>query len=358
MLSISHCLISRDGFYYSHLHSRFPSWIYKTNYKGFKEHVRTQFLTPSIRYTVNLILHKGDYDREKQKYVGLRYKLVGETETSIVHLANETKDNRSFIAELYQFTSNGSIFDLEVVILDHDIDLAVEGILFLPLEKVEHEQVYEELSKDSLQWAMKEEDLGTKLLKWFHVDNGQEVYAVDNNGKKSLMFSARGAIRSEKLSFMSSPESRFLEVAVITASNFKIVKIFESDLLSPETTYAIYLVYKSTEDQAVLKNLRSTSYIYLVSPPETPIIGQKLDQNTHSPLNRPKLDAVPRQRSDSWMEVKLQQFQTRRTTGTIDMDICLGAPDYKNICGLIIESIELRPVSLGQGSLDSEYQEF
>ncbi|GJV12796.1 hypothetical protein Tco_1354337 [Tanacetum coccineum] len=33
-------------------------------------------------------------------------------------------------------------------------------------------------------------------------------YAVDNNGKKSLMFSARRAIRSDKLSFKSSPESR------------------------------------------------------------------------------------------------------------------------------------------------------
>ena len=69
-------------------------------------------------------------------YVTLRYKLDGETETSIVYLATETKDNRSFIAELYQFTSNGRTFDLEIVFEDHKDNLKVEGILFQPLDKV------------------------------------------------------------------------------------------------------------------------------------------------------------------------------------------------------------------------------
>ena len=84
---------------------------------------------------MNLVFCKGEYS-EKQKYVALRYKLEGETETSIVYFANETKDNRSFIAELYQFTSNGRTFDLEIVFEDHKDDLEVEGILFQPLEKV------------------------------------------------------------------------------------------------------------------------------------------------------------------------------------------------------------------------------
>ncbi|GKE05921.1 hypothetical protein Tco_1397939, partial [Tanacetum coccineum] len=138
-----------------------------------------------------------------------RYKLEGEIETSIVYLAIETKEYRTFIAELYQFTSNGRTFDLDIVFEDHKVDLKVEGILFQPLEKVEHDQVLqdEELSNDSLQCTMKK-DLGTKLLKWFHVDKGQEGSAVDNNGRKSLMFSARGLIRSH-MSFQSSSESRF-----------------------------------------------------------------------------------------------------------------------------------------------------
>ncbi|GKF39892.1 hypothetical protein Tco_0119953, partial [Tanacetum coccineum] len=62
--------------------SRFPRF-YRTNKKGFKVHMRTQFLTPSIRYTVSLVLRKDDSSK-KQMYVALKYKLEGETETSIV----------------------------------------------------------------------------------------------------------------------------------------------------------------------------------------------------------------------------------------------------------------------------------
>ncbi|GKD79208.1 kinase-like domain, phloem protein 2-like protein, partial [Tanacetum coccineum] len=215
MLSISHCLISREGGYsiYYKYHSRFPSYV-NTNKKGFKVHVRTQFLTPLIDYTVNLVFCKHG-SCNKQKYVGLRYKLEGDTETSIVYLANETKDNCSFIAELYQFTSNGRIFDLQIVFEDHKNSLEVEGILFQPLEKVEHEQVLddENLSYNNLQWTiMKEEKKRTNLLKWFKKEhkllaNGQEAYAVDKDGMKSVMFSARGVIHNWDLSFQSSTES-------------------------------------------------------------------------------------------------------------------------------------------------------
>ncbi|GKC84511.1 kinase-like domain, phloem protein 2-like protein, partial [Tanacetum coccineum] len=206
MLSIAHCLISREGVYnFSHtqLYSRFPH-SYHTRKNRFKVHVRTQFLTPSIRYTVNLVFCKDD-SSQKQKYVALKYKLERETEASIVYLATETKDTRSFIAELYQFTSDGSIFDLKVVILDHDNNLAVEGILFQPLEKVQHEQVLEDekLSNDSLQWTMKG-GVFSYLLKRF---NGQKGYSVAQNGKKCLTLSARGVITSSKLVFKPSPES-------------------------------------------------------------------------------------------------------------------------------------------------------
>ncbi|GKE14864.1 hypothetical protein Tco_1422441 [Tanacetum coccineum] len=117
---------------------RFPCSYLETNKKGFKVDIRTQFLTPSIRYTVNLVVRKGN-PFGKQMYVGLRYKLEGDTETSIVYLAIETKNYRTFIAELYQFTSNGRTFDLDIVFEDHKVDLKVEGILFQPLEKVELE---------------------------------------------------------------------------------------------------------------------------------------------------------------------------------------------------------------------------
>nr|GEU99499.1 hypothetical protein [Tanacetum cinerariifolium] len=127
-------------------------------------------------------------------YVSLRYKLEGETETSVVYLANKTKDKRPFTAKLYQFTSNGRTFDLDIVFKDHKDDL--------------------------------------------------EAYAVDKDGKKSLMLLARGVLKCyEGLSFQSSSESRFGEVAV-TSYIIEIEKKIKSDILSAETTYAIYLICK------------------------------------------------------------------------------------------------------------------
>nr|GEW63247.1 protein kinase-like domain, phloem protein 2-like protein [Tanacetum cinerariifolium] len=276
MLSIANCLISRErgySFCCTDLYSRFPRY-YRTNQEGFKVHIRTQFLTPSIRYTVNLVIRK-DNSSKKKKYVALRYKLKGETETSIVYLATTTKDNHSFIAELYQFTSTGRVFDLEIVFLDQLDDLEVEGILFQPFEKVEDEQVLEDekLSNDSPQWRMKT-DLFSNRLKTF---NGQEGYAFDNNGKKSLMLSPRGAIRSDNLSFKSSPESRFREVTVITNNCFDIVKEIKPDVLSSETTYACYLVYKFTGDQLVKFNIDAIDETDLLEETLRPSVKFNID---------------------------------------------------------------------------------
>nr|GEV67553.1 protein kinase-like domain, phloem protein 2-like protein [Tanacetum cinerariifolium] len=111
----------------------------KDFYQAFVEQIRKDSkyisqlnsLPPLIDYTGNLVFCEGNSSK-KQKYVGLTYKLEGETETSIVYVATETEDNRSFIAELYRFT----IIDLKIVFFDHKDDLAVEGILLQPLEKV------------------------------------------------------------------------------------------------------------------------------------------------------------------------------------------------------------------------------
>ncbi|GKD60576.1 hypothetical protein Tco_1298085 [Tanacetum coccineum] len=69
-----------------------------------------------------------------------------------------------------------------------------------PSPMVEHEQALkdEEVSNDSQQWTLKQK----VPSKWFHVDPAREGYAVDNNGKKYLMLSARGVIMATK-SFQS-----------------------------------------------------------------------------------------------------------------------------------------------------------
>nr|GEW46054.1 hypothetical protein [Tanacetum cinerariifolium] len=72
----------------------------------------------------------------------------------------------------------------------------------------------------------------------------------------------------------------------------------------------------------------------------TPIIGQK----PHNPLNRHKVYAVPRQRKDGWMEVKVGQLQTPSSTDTVRLALDLCSPAWDKLYGLLIESIELRPI--------------
>ncbi|PWA36292.1 protein kinase-like domain, Phloem protein 2-like protein [Artemisia annua] len=118
----------------------------------------------------------------------------------------------------------------------------------------------------------------------------------------------------------SLPKSRFGEVLVITgADKFEIKSEVNSKVVSPETTYAAYLVFKLPQDQSTFEApIPMTEYrpryrrwfVYLVSPPVTPVIGPKLDENTYNPLNRHKGTAIPQQRSDGWMEVKGEADKT------------------------------------------------
>lgn len=114
--------------------------------------------------------------------------------------------------------------------------------------------------------------------------------------------------------------------------------------VSSETTYAVYLVYKLPEDQStfeaplVVKERHLCDhpgwYIYLAGP-HTPVIRPKLNENTQNPVARPsKLNVVPQQRSDGWMEVKVSELQTETSTETISMHLRLQHPGKKDPIGL------------------------
>ncbi|PWA62707.1 serine-threonine/tyrosine-protein kinase catalytic domain-containing protein [Artemisia annua] len=365
MISMEDCLIPNEDFpsrYKSHYKSRFPVGLYQTYKKGFKTHVKTQLLSPSVTYTVNLVFEKSF--NGKQAYANLKYRLRGEETTSTVYLANQRRqDDWLCMAELYQFSSDGSIVDLEIMFDDCEIYIrGVEGFLFQPLEIVEDTQTISDsgilnLSSDTEKWTMKK-NLYSSLGKLFQFNNGtaQEWSYLDKNEKKCLMLSARATcLRMEGQStWRSLPESRFREVHVITGNNyFGIVSKIPLKMLSPETAYASYLVYKLPQDRStfeaplkvnVVPRSSDPWYIYLASPPNTPVIEPKFDENSYNPLNRHKLNALPRRRSDGWMEVKVWQFDTWVTPKRVSMHLKLEHPFKKDLSGLIIHGTELRPL--------------
>ncbi|KAI3515447.1 hypothetical protein L1887_14343 [Cichorium endivia] len=124
-------------------------------------------------------------------------------------------------------------------------------------------------------------------------------------------------------------------------------------MLSPQTTYACYLVYKLEENHespVKVNNVISTPpyhthtwYIYLLGP-QTPVIRSKVYQNAHNPLNRPKKKGLPRERNDGWMEVQVTEFRTDTTDELTFENLRLTLSENKRHKGLIVQGIEFKPV--------------
>ncbi|KAK1417783.1 hypothetical protein QVD17_26917 [Tagetes erecta] len=381
MISFAECLDSAPSEFTSKK-SRFVVGPYQYENGRVKTHVKTQFLTPLITYAVNLVFK---FRRIVNKtgcpeLVRLKYKLQGETESSIAYLADERKDGW-WMCELYQFTSQDHrTIDLEIIFDGfHGYHyfgnaIEVEGIEFRPLEKVEHKDEdqpisdsdanweeklpvdYEDMlkwSKNSMQWTTKKEAYSI-MRKGFLINDGQEWLSLDKNGKKCYMLSARvagssGVSRSVESVMLPVPESRFGEAIECHSWELSIDGYIKLQLVSSQTTYASYLIYKLPKDQSefeapilVKYKVYDSCYIYLVNP-QTPIIRPNADQNTHNPLNMPKIKGVPQQRNDGWMEVQIWEFRSARTAETILLHLYLKSCATKKFKGLIVEGVEFRP---------------
>ncbi|XP_076955813.1 F-box protein VBF-like [Bidens hawaiensis] len=316
-------------------------------------------------------------------YQSLKYKLKGETKSSVSHLAYK-RDDGLYMAELYQFTCDHNVVDLQILFdraSNSHTFMIVVGIEFRPMEKVEHKEDenqpisdsdvnwevkiptdYEEIMKLSvnrLQWTTKEEVYSIMrngfLINGYYKE-GSIWFSLDKHGKKCLMISAKEAFSFYKK--LSLPGSRFGEAAQFYFEYNSINTEVQSQLVSFETRYATYLVYKLLPDQSGFEapmRVEDTEYsgsggnfwyIYLVSP-QTLVIRLKADQNTSNPPNKLNTRDLPQQRSDGWMEVQLLEFQSNKTIERKCINLSLtnvGGFDKKKFSGLIIEGIEIRPI--------------
>ncbi|KAJ0716154.1 putative phloem protein [Helianthus annuus] len=241
-------------------------------------------------------------------------------------------------------------------------------------------------SKNSVQWTTKEEAY-SMMCRGFLIDDGEKWFSLDKNGKKCHMLSAVFVWHMTGDKHLPLSESRFGEVFQLDSSYFYTHINIQSQLVSSQTTYASYLVYKLPDDQSGFDgpievkaddadNLSHNEwYIYLVGP-QTPIIRPKADENTHNPVHMPKLKGLPQQRNDGWMEVQLWEFQSA-TSNNLDRPEKIGFSqqindgwmgvqfqelpsgttnfnkyplliftkcDHKSLKGLIIAGVEYRPV--------------
>ncbi|KAL7594773.1 hypothetical protein Lser_V15G29999 [Lactuca serriola] len=354
--------------------SRFAVEYYAPFCLEFRTHVKTQFLSPHITYTINLVFSLDDSTKDN---LGFTYKLAGQTQSSTSYFSDKREDGW-LMAELYQFTSDHTRnVDLEIT-FECPCAIAVEGIEFQPLESVEHQLLedeevdiptvsdsdtywtdklpsdYEDIikwSKGSQQWKTNKE-LYYILVKGFPIKDGKEWFSLDKNGRKCHVLRAKEALQKAEWRWQSLPESRFGKVAFGERHGFQIICI--SNILSPQTKYGSFLVYKVQEKRSapwlsvkVHISCRygyphHSRYTYLVGP-QTPILRPMNYQNTHTPLNRPKMEGLPRLRNDGWMEVQVWEFQTD-SRGWISENLQLTVFDKSSLVGLIVEGIEFKPI--------------
>ena len=110
---------------------RFEGRKRRGSYGAFKTHVRTQLLSPYITYRVNLVFK---FRGKRRDFLGLWYKLAGETRFSNSFVAQERGDGWLMV-EFCQFISNTENVDLQVKFYCVTA-IEVEGIEFQPLERV------------------------------------------------------------------------------------------------------------------------------------------------------------------------------------------------------------------------------
>ncbi|KAL3812366.1 hypothetical protein ACJIZ3_013634 [Penstemon smallii] len=185
------------------------------------------------------------------------------------------------------------------------------------------------------------------------------------SGKKCYMLCARELQIAWKdtptyWKWTSLPESRFSEVAeLMSVCWLEILGIIRSEMLSPMTNYAAYLVFKLREahygldcsSKATIKFVKdgnlteieevATSNVYIVPPLYRSVSRQ--NRWRRRPISH--IDGrVPQTRSDSWMEIELGTF----FNGEIDNDIDIHMQLLEGVNlgwkkGLVLQGIEVRP---------------
>ncbi|KAK6917112.1 Phloem protein 2-like [Dillenia turbinata] len=177
-------------------------------------------------------------------------------------------------------------------------------------------------------------------------------------GKKCYMIAPRALHISwgdtpDYWKWISVPESRFPEVAVLlTVFWLEIRGRIRCSLLSPNTTYAAYLVFKLEDDHlgftldleaaevSVGTNASTSQTHSAFLSPETRHQQSISAQVPIEDMNQ-KIE-YPNKRSDGWFEVELGEIFIKGDAGNLEMSV-LETKRLHWKKGLIVQGIEVRP---------------
>ncbi|KAL4560248.1 hypothetical protein LXL04_032398 [Taraxacum kok-saghyz] len=321
---------------------------------------KPQLLSPDVVYGVYLVFKFSDRREGSSKpmYVNLKYR-YGSKRTSHAYFATR-RDKEWMMIELCRFLNNKKDIVFKFLLESFswyyvgDTFIYVEGLEFRAIDmNVKHEEIKEvhQILKSNSNLNLLQhsttnlEDIYNK----FKNDDGDEKLFLLNEvkGKKHLMLSTKAALYNysdEKL-FKTKPstESSFPEVIELLRQQvFRINCKIKSEMLSPDTKYVCYLVFKLSEKCRGLhcpvkvrdllhRNNKEVEIIYFRSP---------------TPWNLHRTNQAPQQREDGWMEVKVWSMNLNHQLIKNDcFRVNLKLITYEGtMSGLIVCGLEFRPM--------------
>ncbi|KAL4574676.1 hypothetical protein LXL04_021512 [Taraxacum kok-saghyz] len=209
------------------------------------------------------------------------------------------------------------------------------------------------------------------------IDGGNKSFSLDKKtGKKCYMLAARDLSivwgdTPRYWRWISSPESRFTEVAeLISVCWFEVHGRISTSMLSPNTTYVAFIVFKSTSEtygfeyqpaevSIGISGLETQTQTVILEPeaeqrrryPVVPRRRMGMFHRRHlpNPLIVPVIQTSkcngPKQREDGWMEIELGEYHIKKgEEGELEMSMTeVKGGNWKG--GLVIQGIEIRPKS-------------
>ncbi|GJU65028.1 kinase-like domain, phloem protein 2-like protein [Tanacetum coccineum] len=317
---------------------------------------RAQFLSPDVVYGVYLVFKFCDSRKFSSKpvYVNLKYRKGRET----MHAYFATwRDEQWMMIELHRFSNQNKEVIFEFLLESFssyycgDAAIYVEGVEFRAIDIVKHEEIGK---LKEVQQVLKS-DFNVDQVQHFPA-NFEEIYKICRNydelfwlgkveGKKLLVLSAKAALYKfsnvDIFTLKPPAQSRFQEVIELSPQQvFHISCTIKSQMLSPDTDYVCYLVFKVSEKCHALhcpvkvrdvlhQENNKAEFVYFITP---------------SPLNINGITRVPIQREDGWMEIQVWKFNSTHEFKDDSLSMNMKFTCHEGtMSGLIVCGIEFRP---------------
>ncbi|CAH1451794.1 unnamed protein product [Lactuca virosa] len=285
--------------------------------------IKTQFLTPGVMYRAYLVFKFCDRRKSgKLEAIGLQLNCI---EFQAIHHV-DTNSNE----ELNYERNIGPLKPMS------NMDLVEQMTIDYCQEIINR-------SENNIRSSSKEE-LHNLLFKGILIDKGEKIFSLSKeNRKKCHMLPAKAVIydHSDVKSYKIKLEAQFRfgeYVEILSCHELHIKCDIETQMLSSDTAYACFLVFKLSENCGGLKCPVKARDLLPYKKERTKIISFR----SPNIVDLDKIKWIPKQREDGWMEVIVWETISD-DSDSIPMDLKLISFEG-TMAGLMVCGIEFRPI--------------